>query len=505
MSQTHPQSAVLIHYSTKSLQSRQNTCLNHIFWLSECTCTATSINTASVTIKNFNDRCCSGSSSPVASILSFFSTTTMLSFLSLGFLAIPAAHATSHYARDAPSNSTAGNATVDMVSAAWYAGWHAQDFALNNVSWDKYTHLTYSFATTVPSVNNVSLSGSDAELLPQFVSMAHQNGVKAMVSTGGWGGSQYFSSDVATQDNRTAFVKTITDFAQTYNLDGIDIDWEYPGNQGIGCNLVSSNDSSNFLAFLQTLRADPVGSKLIITASTPITPWKGADGNSLTNVSSFAQALDWINVMNYDVWGSWDKTVGPNAPLNDTCAVPADQQGSAVSAVAAWTAAGMPSHQIVLGVASYGHSFHVDSTDALDCDGEALASYPTFDANEQPLGDAWDSETNTDSCGVTSGPSGVFDFWGLIDGGFLYPNGSVSEGIAYSYDECSQTPYVYNQCTSVMVSFDNAESFAAKGDYIKNNNLRGFAMWEAGGDYDDILLDSIRQAAGLEDGDDGDC
>lgn len=66
-------------------------------------------------------------------------------------------------------------------------------------------------------------------------------------------------------------------------------------------------------------------------------------------------------------------------------------------------------------------------------------------------------------------------------------------------------PYVYNQCTSVMVSFDNAESFAAKGDYIKNNNLRGFAMWEAGGDYDDILLDSIRQAAGLEDGDDGDC
>lgn len=46
-----------------------------------------------------------------------------------------------------------------------------------------------------------------------------------MVSTGGWGGSQYFSSDVATQDNRTAFVKTITDFAQTYNLDGIDIEY----------------------------------------------------------------------------------------------------------------------------------------------------------------------------------------------------------------------------------------------------------------------------------------
>lgn len=50
-----------------------------------------------------------------------------------------------------------------------------------------------------------------------------------------------------------------------------------------------------------------------------------------------------------------------------------------------------------------------------------------------------------------------------------------------------------------MISYDNAESFIAKGSYIANNNLRGFAMWEAGGDYDDILLDAIRQGAGFED------
>jgi len=48
-----------------------------------------------------------------------------------------------------------------------------------------------------------------------------------------------------------------------------------------------------------------------------------------------------------------------------------------------------------------------------------------------------------------------------------------------------------------MVSFDNAQSFAAKGKYIKETGLRGFAMWEAGGDYHDILLDSIRCAAGF--------
>lgn len=48
-----------------------------------------------------------------------------------------------------------------------------------------------------------------------------------------------------------------------------------------------------------------------------------------------------------------------------------------------------------------------------------------------------------------------------------------------------------------MISFDNAQSFAVKGEYIKSEGLGGFSMWEAGGDSDDILLDSIRGAAGF--------
>lgn len=76
-----------------------------------------------------------------------FATTIMLSFLSLGLLAVPAVHATgsTFFARDDSANAT--NATiVDMVSSSWYAGWHADNFTLQNVSWDKYTHLIYSFA-----------------------------------------------------------------------------------------------------------------------------------------------------------------------------------------------------------------------------------------------------------------------------------------------------------------------------------------------------------------------
>ena len=34
---------------------------------------------------------------------------------------------------------------VEMVASAWYTGWHATDFPLSNVSWDKYTQMTYAF------------------------------------------------------------------------------------------------------------------------------------------------------------------------------------------------------------------------------------------------------------------------------------------------------------------------------------------------------------------------
>jgi chitinase len=169
--------------------------------------------------------------------------------------------------------------------------------------------------------------------------------------------------------------------------------------------------------------------------------------------------------MNYDVWGSWSATVGPNAPLNDTCAPSAASQGSAVSALDAWTAASFPASQILLGVASYGHSFHVAAADALSLTSSGsntLALYSAFDKTQQPAGDAWDSTaTGVDSCGNANEVGGVFDLWGLISGGFLKPDGTAADGIDYVFDNCSQTPFVYNPNSEVMVSFDDATSFGA--------------------------------------------
>jgi chitinase len=69
--------------------------------------------------------------------------------------------------------------------------------------------------------------------------------------------------------------------------------WEFPGKQGIGCNIVSANDSANYLSFLQTLRSMS-GPNLIISAAVLVSPFVGPDGKPLTSVSGFAQVLDYI-------------------------------------------------------------------------------------------------------------------------------------------------------------------------------------------------------------------
>ncbi|KAF5383230.1 hypothetical protein D9615_004978 [Tricholomella constricta] len=387
------------------------------------------------------------------------------------------------------------SASEDVLAAAWYPGWLGTQFPPNTISWSKYNVLTFAFAVTTPDSSVISLDSVSQQVLPIFVAEAKKNSVNALVSIGGWTGSQYFSTAVATEANRTAFLGAVLGLVSQYQLDGIDFDWEYPNKQGIGCNIISPNDSANFLLFLQALRAK-APSNLIISAAVGTAPFNGADGTPMTDVSGFAAVLDHIAIMAYDIWGSWSTAgVGPNAPLDDSCAP--TKAGSATSAVEAWTAAEFPANKIALGIASYGHSFHVDAANALSSPGQ-LAAYPTFDKAQQPAGYKEDGGGGVDQCGAPVGVGGVFDFWGMIDGGFLNADGWPADGIDYRYDNCSQTPYVYNKSTQVMISYDDPTSFAAKGEFINANGLRGFAMWHSAGDSNDILIDSISGAMGIE-------
>jgi len=401
-----------------------------------------------------------------------------------------------------------------MVASSWFAGWHATPdvspiFGVQNVSWSKYTSVVYSFAISSDDDAHFQLAEPDQPLLKQFVKAAKDNGVEPRLALGGWGGSQFFSYAFAPA-NRSASVKTILGLASQYGVGGFDFDWEYPNNIGIGCNIFGPDDTTNFLATLQEIRKDPAGANLTLSAAV-VSPFRDASANPSTNVSAFADVLDYVEIMNYDIWGNWSDTLGPNAPLNDTCETNPDfQQGSAVTFVDQWVKAGFPKYKIVLGMASYGHTFAVAAKDVKSA--QSLTEHPTFDkvASAGPkFGDSWTGQSSTDQCGATVYPGGDMDYWGLMQQGFLSSNGSALEGIEHAFDDCSQTDYVYNPKTGVAVSYDSPRAFTAKGNFIKTAGLRGFSIWEAGGDSGDELLDAVRAATGWEDpddsGDDQDC
>lgn len=185
------------------------------------------------------------------------------------------------------------------------------------IPYDKLTHINYSFL--IPNADGTFVRINNSWKLKLITENAHQQGVKVLISVGGWGWDGQFETVAADPALRSAFVQNLTAFVDEYQLDGADVDWEYPD---------AGQSAQNFLALITELRA-AMPDKEITTAVV------SHGENGLGILPEAFEILDYVNVMTYD---------GPDHGTMEQF-----ERG-----LAFWTARGLPSEKIVMGLPFYG-------------------------------------------------------------------------------------------------------------------------------------------------------
>lgn len=276
----------------------------------------------------------------------------------------------------------------------------------------------------------------------RFVKLKERNpAVKTLIAIGGWNeGGARFSAVVGSDALRATFVRNIVDFVKKYNFDGFDLDWEYPANTERGGK---PEDRPNFSKLLKELRAafDPEG--LLLTAAV------AAPENAITTyyeVPELSKYLDFINVMTYDIHGSWEKETGENAPLYPA-SIDTSPYLNVKACIEGWIRQGAAPEKIVLGMGTYGRSF-------------TLA-----EANQHGLGAPTYGGGNS---GPYTNQMGMLGYNEIVE--------KLRDGeLTVVWNEEQQVPYAYGG--NQWVGYDDPKSIKVKCEFAKQMNLGGGMIW----------------------------
>ncbi len=339
-----------------------------------------------------------------------------------------------------PENS---NKIIVAYVNSWEEKWGDNYEKANQI-----THINYAFANIEKGLV-VEGSSSDTEILKKLNGLkAINKDLKILISVGGWSWSKHFSDVALTGSSREIFANSAIDFMQRHQLDGIDLDWEYPGLEGDG-NVFRTEDKENFTFLLQLLREklDSINSGNLLTIAT------GGFQNYLdhTNMMEAQKYLDFINIMSYDFHGGWEGKTGHHSNLNNSSYDNESNVRSVLNAVEQHLAAGIPSDKLVVGVPFYGRWWKGTS--------------PINNGLYQP----------------TSGTGGSYNYYQIVD------SLNSNSGFESHWDSSASAPYIWQQKDSMFLTYDNVESIKIKTEYVLDNNLRGIMFWQFNGDNGDLL------------------
>ncbi len=172
---------------------------------------------------------------------------------------------------------------------------------------------------------------------------------KILISLGGWTWSKNFSDAVLTDSSTRNFANSCIAIMAKYNLDGVDIDWEYPGLKGDN-NKFRPEDKEHYTLLFKYLR-EGLDSLSKLTRNTYLlTTAVGASQSYIdhTEMDKVQQYADYINIMSYDYKGGNDSISGHHTNLYSSPDDVTDE--STDKSVKAFMAVGVPADKTVVGM-----------------------------------------------------------------------------------------------------------------------------------------------------------
>ena len=324
----------------------------------------------------------------------------------------------------------------------------------------KLTRINYAFAN-LKDGRIANGYANDDRNLATLVALKQQNpSLTVLVSAGGWLWSSGFSDIALSRESRAVFIASVAEFVERHQLDGLDIDWEYPGLPG-STNNYRPEDKQNYTLLLEELRQRFNQLEKTLRRRLYLTVAAGASAEFLdhTEMSKVQKVLDTVNLMAYDYYqGSSDPITGHHAPLFVNPTDP--KKISADMSVREFEQAGVPAGKIVLGVPFYGHAWSEVPGD----------NYGLFQPGKPPAAGS------------------------MADDG---PQAMMKNGFIRYWDPIASAPYLYNPEKKAFFSYDDPQSLAAKCKYVLEHKLRGVMFWDYEADSTGALLDAVDAGLGM--------